>query len=339
MSGEVFFDGFEQFKYADYIPAQLNSAGYTASGAIYTATGRIVGSSLSFFRSSVTRRFPWRTDVVSIGFACRSSARGGFFNVNGLGFVHDIKQALVVAGGHKSQHGYAAPTLARWYYYEIELNKKTGRVRLYINGKLDMDFTPIDPIDSTTEIEVTLNPYWLDRDIIGDPFDPRDGTPQEPTIPEDRATRLYDDFYVYEGPRLTPIQVVTRFPTDNQLIEWDGDPEGLSHWAIVGDNRIDPLNKHILTNVNQARDTFITSMTLPDTNKVIAIGAVGCVRKTLDGIGTIDYEVGPHTFNVDDVDLFWRYKYRSMLTPEETPATADGYSLGVKANFEGVTSA
>lgn len=316
----LFFDGFEQFDKAENIGVQMRKAGYVVGGDITAGQGRIGGRSLITYRASITRTLEWTGNLFSMGFAAKFTGRGGLCSFPGVGLIMDAKNGLPsflgVTGG-------SIPTKGKWYYYEWELDRAARTVTLYINGKQNGVGQMPDTLAGATNVPLTLNAYGLPTSVGAEPG----------AGSADTATRTFDDLYLYEGPRLTPVQVTTRFPTKDERKEWQVLPDDISHAEAVGKLPSEELDRYILSNKEGATDMFSSSTKLPDNKRVIAIGAVGLVRKTDANSGSIDFRVGMRAQAVTDITTDWRYKYVTWLADGDTADSVNNSQMGVTAHI------
>lgn len=317
--GVLFFDGFEQFDKAESVPAQMRKAEYGVSGEVTTAAGRIKGKAISTFRSSLSRTLEWNGDMFSLGFAAKFTGRGGMCTFPGVQFILDsstgLPSFLGVVGG-------SIPTKAKWYYYEFELNRPARTVTLFINGKQNGQGVMPDTLAGATNILLTLNAFNLPPSLV------------DSKAPADQATRVFDDLYMYNGPRWTPVQVTTRFPTEDKTTEWQVLPDDISHSEAVGKLPSEELDRYILSNKDGATDMFSSSDKLPDGKKVLALGAVGLVRKTDANSGSIDFRVGTRSASITNISTTWKYQYATWLANDgDTATTVNNSQMGVTARI------
>lgn len=315
----LFFDGFEQFDKAESVAAQMRKADYTVGGDVTTATGRISGKAVSTYRSSVSRTMAWNGNIFSLGFAAKFTQRGGLCSFTGVQFILDaatgLPSFLGVLGG-------SIPTKAKWYYYEFVLDRAAATVTLFINGKQNGQAAMPDTLAGATSVALTLNAYGLPTSLVQ----------EKPAA--DNATRVFDDLYMYEGARLTPVQVTTRFPTNDEQTQWQVLPDSITHAEAVGKLPTDELDRYILTNKNGASDMFSSTTMLPDAKKVLAIGAVGLVRKTDANSGSIEFKVGARGANITNISTAWKYQYAAWLASDsDTAETVNNSQMGVTAHI------
>lgn len=316
----LFFDGFEQFNMADDVAASMRKAGYTAGGSLTTAAGRVAGKAISTYRSSFGRTYPFPGDKFSFGFAAKFTARGGLCSFTGgvliMDSVNGLPSFLGVTGG-------SIPVKARWYYYEIEFDRVARTVEVFINNKSQGTAVMPDTLVGATEVAISLNAYGSPSSV------------EKPPVNEsDSATRVFDDFYIRQDARMTPIQVTTRFPTDDVAKGWQVLPDDISHSQAVGKLPADELDRYIMTNVDNSIDSFSSTDKLPDSHPVRATGAIALLRKTdMDG-STVDVTVGSKSSNISDLTNKWQYYYRTWEADEnDTPDSVNNSLLMLTAHI------
>lgn len=314
----LFFDGFEQFDQSKDYNAQMRKADYTVSGQIYTGLGRRNGKCLTTMRSSISRTINWVDPILSFGFALKHTQRGGICSLGNIDFVLDFDTG---APRFLDSVGITLPILSRWYYFEVEANKTTGKIRFFVNGKLDGTADIPSTLEQDTPT-ITLNAYNASPSLIDAQV-------------KDNSTRMYDDFYIYNGSRLSPVQVTTRLPTSDIQKQWQVLPDDKQHWEAVGTLPTDELNRYIITHVNNAVDEFGSTTKLPDTNPVIAVGALGLVRSATADQCSIDFKVGARVQNVGNLTPVWHYRYVNWMTDPavDTPASVEAATLSLIAGI------
>lgn len=316
---KLFFDGFEQFDQAKDYNAQMRKADYTVTGQIYTGTGRRNGKCLTTYRSSISRMTNWVDPILSFGFALKQTGRGGICSIGGINFVLDADDGNPRFLDVK---GITLPVLSKWYYFEVELDKSAHTVKFFINGKLDGQTTWVPNSIDEDHPTITLNAFNAKPSLIDDKL-------------QDNATRMYDDFYIYNGPRLSPVQITTRLPKKDIVTQWNVLPDGITHSEAVGTLPVDELNRYIITHVNNAVDEFESETKLPDGNPVIAVGALGLVRSATADMCSIDFKVGQRIANVGNLSPVWHYRYVNWLTDPavDTPASVEAAHLSLIAGI------
>lgn len=315
----LFFDGFEQFDQSRDYNAQMRKADYVVAGQVYSGAGRRNGKCLTTFRSSISRTVNWVDNILSFGFAMKHTARGGICSLGSINFVLDADDG---APRFLTAKGITLPILSKWYYFEVEANKATRTISFYINGKLDGQATLPDNLIDEDHPIITLNAYNARPSLIDDKL-------------VDNATRMYDDFYIYNGSRLSPVQITTRLPTSDIQKQWMVLPDGIQHWQAVGQLPTDELNRYIITHVNNAVDEFGSTQKLPDANPVIAVGALGLLRSATADMCSVDFKVGQRIQNVGNLTPTWHYRYVNWMTDPavDTPASVEAATLSLIAGI------
>lgn len=265
----IHIEGFEEFGNDPSPNAQLQRAQYGATGQWAIVVGRIGYSGLAGRNASLTRKFPWLNNTFSVGFAHLFDARGSVCWIK-IGSVQVTLWCHPDTGLPylNDKSGGALPTLSRWYYYELEINRSTGIVTLYINNRADMTYQMVGEI-TAGEIEVGLG-YMA----------PAVYRPGVNPVPLDFATKTYDDVYMRDGARLQPIVVSTRFPTRDETTQWFRAASSGSHAESLSLRPPKPLDNYVAARLIGAEDAFTSSNPLSNDNPVIATGVVVLARKS-----------------------------------------------------------
>lgn len=262
-------DGFDQFASETKLAAALVRSGYLSTGTVTPVTGRAAGSyALGMQKGNVTRAVAWTTPRLTIGFAHQFTDRGScvklklgaqsitlWFNPdNGLPMMNDVQ-------------GNALPVKNTWYYIELALDKEIGGCVLFINGKEDSSYIMSQVMKDAVSVDVTLGyqpptDYWPGA------------------VGEDNSTKLYDDFYARGDSRLGPVVITTRFPTNDQNVQWFKAGSQPSHAATVGDLPPDPLNQYVASATIGQEDRFTSTKSLANANAIVATALVVLARKS-----------------------------------------------------------
>jgi hypothetical protein len=269
----IFIDGFEGFSGAGNPASLLQRAEYVATGTLSSVSGRSSfdgSAALGGGKVSVTRSFPWTTDKFACGIANQFSARGSIMWLkygtkyitlwmnedNGLPMLNES------AGG-------ALPTITRWYYYELFMNRENNTCELWINNKLDQAIV-IDGVvaDAATTIEVGLG-YR----------DPALYRPAGFPVYADNGNRYIDDFYARDGDRLGPVIVTTRFPTTDVNVQWFQASTTGNHASNLSQHPPKPLDNYVAGDTVGKEDRFTSGVLLPNTNEILATGLLVMARK------------------------------------------------------------
>lgn len=270
-------DGFEQYGAETKLLQALTRADYVASGQWTSVAGRgRFSRALSGKGTTLGRTVAWPGDKFSIGFTCSFTARGSM--------------AWITAGGQQMTFwmnpdtglpnmndviGGALPTKERYYFYELELDRDTGEISLFINNKLDSKFTMPAAMRDATAMSVQLG--WRE------PSEYRAGV----TIKDD-SVKTFDDFYLRDGARLGPIVITTRFPESDVDVEWFKAGTGTTHAATVGSLPPDPLDNYLAADEIGKEDRFKSTQAMTNNNAVVATGLVVLARKS----PTLDAKLG-----------------------------------------------
>jgi len=309
-----FIDGFEQFDKADNPAAEMRLANYTILGSVVTGTGRKGGRSLVCASSSVSRAWPWSGDRFSVGFAFKFDKRGALLQLNG-----EVTLALSASTGRpyfvNAEVGNAGPVKDRWYYCEVELRRNARQMIVYFNGRQDFIGAMPDSLAAANVVTCRLNPWNAAQDDIS-------------------STKNYDDFYMNDGARIQPMQIITRFPNK------DEGPNGwapstsptAAHWAMVGPLPTEKLDRYLIANVTGAEESFSSSAILPDSNNVLALGLVSLVRKTTVGNLTLTMKLGQRDIPNTDIPMEWAYRYSDVPVQGDTAASIVAEKFGAKLN-------
>lgn len=309
-----FIDGFEQFDKAENPAAEMRLANYTILGWVATGTGRKSGRSLVCAGSSVSRAWPWSGDRFSVGFAFRFDKRGALIQFN-----NGVVLALDVSTGRPyftaAEVGNAGPVKNRWYYCEIELRRNARQMIVWFNGRQDFIGTMPEELASANTVTCRLNPWNAVADDVN-------------------TTKMYDDFYMNDGERIQPMQIMTRFPNvDAGPNEWAPSVSPTSaHWAMVGPVPTDKLDRYLIANVTGAEESFTSTAQLPDSNDVLALGLVSLVRKTTVDNLTLTMKFGGRDIPNTDIPMNWGYRYSDVPVQGDTSDTILAEEFGAVLN-------
>lgn len=306
----TFIDGFEQFGNNDRPETLMRLAGYTITGAVSVAAGRKGASSaIVAYRSSFKRTWSFSGNAMSIGFAVKMDTRGPVLAVKkgttAMFVWLDPLTGLVNVGTTlaNSNPGYVNPLKDRWYYFEIEMTKGDAAFKLYVNGRLDQSY-PLNG-NISGDVEVEFNPYLL--------FEASD-------FGGDTGTRLFDDFYMTDGPRIEPIQITTRFPTaDSDPLEWSftGAP---GHWQTVSQLPPDMLDRFIYSAQDGAVEQFVSASPMPDSNPIRHLQMLALFRKATSDPMDLIFNIDGQKVTQANIPKDWTFRYM--------PFSASGYTAG-----------
>jgi hypothetical protein len=309
-----FIDGFEQFDKAENPAAEMRLANYTILGNVVTGTGRKTGRSLVCSGSSVSRAWPWTGDRFSVGFAFKFDKRGALIQFNNgvtLALDSSTGRPYFVGGAV----GNAGPVKNRWYYCEVELRRNARQMIVWFNGRQDFVGTMPEELATANVVTCRLNPWNAVADDNG-------------------STKNYDDFYMNNGARIQPMQIVTRFPNkDNQPNEWaPSTSPTAAHWAMVGPLPTDKLDRYLIANVTGAEESFKSSQGLPDGYNVLALGLVSLVRKTTVDNLTLTMKFGGRNIPNTDIPMDWAYRYSDVPVQGDTADSIVDEAFGAVLN-------
>lgn len=291
-----FMEGFDQFKGIgnEALKSYLNSAGYTADGAIALAEARDNtqvclqlgdGSSAT---ASLIRTFSSTAQKVVIGFAYNASVRTDIAVVTSLGTLSwsATTGKITFAGAT----GTAILLVGLWYYFEIVVDKAGGLVQLWINNGKDLEA----PLPSSAQFLNTFETKWASSD---------DKKLLDDVVFIDSAPGKYVD-------RVGPIAIQTRLPTQDVDKEWSPS-NGANHYALV-DNQPPKDGEYVQSNTSGAYDTFLSNDGLPADAQVIAVGVTVLNKKSdIDNrqLGILIGQKGQATKEVVDTALSTTAKY------------------------------
>lgn len=307
-------DGFEQFN-GDRGPALMRMAGYQA-GDITIVGGRKGNSrAISCYRNSFTRSWTMAGNLLSIGFAVNYTTRGPLFGIgfggNNLYLWVDPNTGLlnIGTGWNAGTPGYVNPLLNRWYYIELVMDKTANTATIFLNGKQDVSIAL--PSFITGTMTLTYNPFGM------------------MPSPGDYGTRIFDDIYITDGPRIEPIQVSTRNPTgDGQYTDWSYAGTG-TRWQAVSPP-INELDKFIYTAVDQNRNSFVSSSPLPDSNPVKYLQLITLFRKATSDPMSLDFNIDDQAQRESNISRDWTFRYTPFDPSGYDAASLSSAEFGVK---------
>lgn len=310
----TFIDGFEQFS-GDRTTALMRMAGYTV-GSVTLAAGRSNSSlSVTSYRASISREWQLTGNAFTVGFAVKFDTRGPLVAIgvgaNQLYVWLDPDTGLINIGTSRAAGtpGYVNPLKNRWYYLELQLDLNARKATLFLNGKSDI--TVDLPAFVTGKVVVKLNPYELFSN------------------PSDFSTKLYDDLYLTDSNRLSPLQITTRFATA------DG---GKTGWSVAGaatgwkavSPPIEDLDKFIYTARDGNASSFISNTGLPDNNPLRFLQLITLFRKATSDPMSLIFNIDSKISTESNIGRDWTFRY--------TPFSAAGYDANsIKTAEFGVT--
>lgn len=275
-----FCDGFDHYAEVGAkgaaLQAYLEAAGYTIRNAnndtFSVVEGRRAGARALRFtvaqNSSINASMSWgfssTANLVVFGFALKASqSRMRVCRVeNIIDLDWDVTTGKLKVG---ETLGVNPLILDAWYYFEIEIDKTAGSVKVYANNELQLTVTPSSPINTQYTIS------WG----------------QTGTAPNAGVQNI-DDFYAIDGSgsrnnaRLTPIEVTSRMPSADVTTQWEvvngtGTPP---HYQVVSQlSPGTPDKPYLQSNTAGATDMYRSNVALPTANKVFAVSVVAYARK------------------------------------------------------------
>jgi hypothetical protein len=324
----IHIDGFEQFR-DDDLDAAFLRADYISEGTWTTVSGRAGASAAISGKNAVfSREFDWGGDKFSCGCAHQFTGRGSALWIN----VGDIPFYLWMNPDTgtpmlDSTPGGSIPTINRWYFFELIVNRTTATVTLQVNGKPDATVPMAGP--ALTADKITVNMGWLDPAVY---------RPTVTPVPVDNWVKTYDDFYARDGDPFGPVMVTTRFPTADALAEWflatteDTD----SHAQVLSMMPPDPLDNYVASDTPGKQDIFESNASLYNLNEILATGVVVLARKapTLDA--NLGVFIGGNLGGVErrdaerEVGADWKTQYVTFDTHgNDTPEKFEASQFGI----------
>lgn len=279
-------EGFEQFNNEDPITNALERSGYVVDGLWTSVAGRgRFSRALSGAGCAIKRIIPWTQQHFTVGFAHKFAGRGSVcwlkIGAKDITLSFDRVTGLPLLG---TTIGGAIPTINRYYYIELHVDRNSGAIELWINGKYDsMHIT--DSISAVDNVEVNFG-YR----------DPAQYLPPESLPATDTAVKSYDDFYAREQPPVGPVMITTRFPTHDIAAVWQKAGEAGTHAGTVGTTPAAPLDRYLATDQYDQSDIFTSSQAMSNAHPVIATGIIALTRRSpafpaalnvaVDGLGS-----------------------------------------------------
>lgn len=317
----IHIEGFEQFRGESALGLALARADYASAGDWALVAGRgslATAAGISGVRTNVSRVHPFTGAQFSFGFAHYFTARGSLVTFT-LGddkytlWLDPLNGLPRINGGQ----GGALPTITRWYYYEIEVDRANGAIRLYINNRLDSTYAATSSLGALTSATVSLG--WRDpaqyRPLVND------------AVPADEGPKAYDDFYIRDGARVGPLMVSTRFPTNDKHVEWFLSALDGSHSGTLSLQPPKPLDNFVASDTIGKEERFVSGQELSNTNPIIATGILVLARKSPSLDAKLGVFIGgqagaPLRQDSRAVESEWRTQY---VTFEQNPGdTVEG---------------
>lgn len=326
----IFIEGFEEFQGETSPAPAFERADYTSEGDWALVAGRAPGSvGISGRGATLTRTSKWTQPKFSVGFAYQFEAQRGsvaFIKVGAARAVLWLNPDSGLPFINVSPGG-ALPTILRWYYYEIELDRATGNANLYINNRFDSQHF----VGAFAGEDIEINLGYLD------PLDYRPGQPQ--AMP-DTGAKTFDDFYMHDGARLGPMIVTTRFPTLDVNVEWFRAAQAGTHADSLSLHPPKPLDNYVASDTVGEEDRFTSNKALANTNPVIATAVVVLARKSPALNAKLGVFLGGQAgaalrTDTGVVDTEWRTQYFGFernLTDTVAGITASEFGITVAPN-------
>lgn len=297
----IHIDGFEQFAGEQSPASALTRAEYQVGGQ-WALVGAKNGIGLGGRQSWISRNLVWTTDRFATGFAHTFDARGSVAWVKvGDKVVHLWMNPDTGIPNLNENVGGALPTSNRPYYYEIEIERASGQVSLYINNRLDASYNIGALAAQLVEVGLGYTPPNVYR-------------PNVVPVPVDSSTKTFDDFYMRDGARLGPIAVTTRFPGVDKHVEWFRADPTKAHAVSMSMHPPKPLDNYVASNKVGAEDAFTSPQGLANDNAIVATGVVVLARKspTLNarlGVFIGGDDKAPRREAARTVESEWRTQY------------------------------
>lgn len=335
----LFFDGFEQYSYAEggEFVKFIRHNQYEVFGSNITLAGgkSVAGvpkeqqTAISLTDTYVTRVHDWNGPTFSVGAAIKFSSRGGLLrlttHIDSLDLWVSRETGLLNVA---AANGGAVPVTNRYYYYEMRLNRAANTVDVFINGKQDI-FAVNVPFDLSGSDTVTVQLFPYD-------VDPVTGDAGGSMVPQ--GSRTYDDFYINDGNILGPVSVFTRVPTSEDLAEWGNSTtpeeegeEGDPNWLVASGENMDVLDKYLYANEDDLEDKYRSDYVVSSLT-VRALGMSVYARKTVPNPLGITVFTDSHEHNF--AALTQQFAYYTTVLP-----TAIGYNkASVESSVFGIKS-
>lgn len=242
-------------------PTKGVSIGWVLVGAMNTAQSgvnqrAVIQVALSP-ATTLSRSFTTTSDLFTIGFAHRSTARGKIFSISG---VLEMDWPAAIDIGEVT--GTVIPARNVWYYYEVTIDKAALTATVHINNVSDL----VVPLDAGVAVMTNFDVIW--------------------TAENGAVTRLDDVYFVDQTApngetlvdRLGPIAIPLRMPDADVITEWQT-ASGTEHWPQVG--LLPPSTESFIrSSASGAQDLFTSSTPLPeDAGTIFAVGVLALAQK------------------------------------------------------------
>lgn len=264
----IHIEGFEEFAGEQSPTSALTRAEYQVGGPQWSLVGVRGGAGLGGRQCWIARSAVWSTSKFSTGFAHQFDTRGSVAWVKvGGKTVHLWMNPDTGSPNLNDTIGGALPAANRMYYYELEIERATGLISLFINNRFD------------SSIEIGAITAQLVEVGMGYTA-PSAYRPGVTPVPVDNANKTYDDFYMRDDVRLGPIAVTTRFPGIDKHVEWLRADTTKAHAVSLSMHPPKPLDNYVASNEVGAEDSFTSPMALANNNAIVATGLVVLARRS-----------------------------------------------------------
>lgn len=193
-----------------------------------------------------------------------------------------------------------------WRFIEIETEfaNSGGRLKLYVDGNIIIDFTG-DTIYGSTGDRFCLVAGWAGF--------------------SNRVSHTFDDVYCKIGGPLGPTRIVPLLPTGDYLTEWTGGPP---QWS-----RVDDIGSETITSANTSDRSAFTFEAMPSFGAVYAIAVHEIGRRsagsgTITGVGFIVEEGTTDTFHEEQHLSILEGSYGGMQAYfQDNPITGQPWTI------------
>lgn len=307
----LFIDGLEQFAFEAGSDAFMRRAGYKVNGGMSWGAGRKNGSAAILARQSFSRTVTQGGNFAT-GVAIKIFKRGGLLSVtNGTDTIvlsAEIDTGLLKLSWDEDTFdvGYVMPLPNRWYYFELEFDSASNRVKTYVNGKLDVTLNL-----PTSFLQPDMTVQW--RHFTDNDF----------------GSMAFDDIYITDNGRIGPVTVTTRFPRKDVTAEWQSSIDGGQHADIMGIVPPDLVERFIFSGQADAVDSYNSDFPLSEETEVKGVSVVTLLRKaTVDPV-SVEVFLNDKRGTEATLPRDWEYRYTELgVVPVHTiPDSVFGVKL------------
>lgn len=312
MANPNFTDGFEQFLDFKPLASAFTMAGYSGAGSdISLGAGRIPGGSCVISgNQALAREYAITGDVFSLGVAVKFPTRGRFIQVPGVASLEiNPETGRLLCGGVEGQ---VIPAKDRWYYYEIQVEWTQKRLRVFVNGKADIEA----PVTGTPPEKMSV--------LLGG------GS-------KDRTPRYsFDDLYLRDGNRMGPIEITTQIADKNgRPQQWDTSQQddagnNVPHNTMVGVTPPEPLDNYVISGIVGNVDMYNTTTKIARSAEIRSIAVIALARVTKRTDQRLQVRHGESSAIANELTTDYRYHYTQL--PFVAGATGDseaGKDMGI----------